>query len=104
MESFWKWRWVMVGLGAVLAVVLIANGNIVVGGLIGAMAVVRIVMFSKLQRRRTELADPLPRPFRSWQARYRKSVTRSVCLPLSLLVASSRLRGWNRPRLGGPAR
>jgi hypothetical protein len=55
MESFWKWRWVMAGLGALLAVALIANGNVLIGAIIGVMAVVRIVMFSKMQRRRAEL-------------------------------------------------
>jgi inner membrane protein involved in colicin E2 resistance len=38
-------RWVLVGLSAVLALVLIASGAVVVGAVIGAMAVVRTVMF-----------------------------------------------------------
>jgi hypothetical protein len=57
MESFWRWRWALAGLGLVLAVVLIAAGNVVVGVLVGAMAIVRIVMFAKLQGRRAQFAD-----------------------------------------------
>jgi 16S rRNA C1402 (ribose-2'-O) methylase RsmI len=63
MESFWRWRWLLAGLGLVLAVVLIAAGNVVVGVLVGAMAIVRIVMFSKLQRRRAQFAGARRRRF-----------------------------------------
>jgi hypothetical protein len=63
MESFRKWRWVLVGISAVLAIVLIANGNVLIGALVGAMAIVRIVMFSNLQRRRA-----------AWRGQYRGRV------------------------------
>jgi hypothetical protein len=63
MESFWRWRWALAALGLVLAVVLIAAGNVVVGVLIGAMAIVRIVMFSKLQRRRAQFVGERRRRF-----------------------------------------
>ena len=63
MESFMKWRWVLLGLSVLLAVVLIANGNVLIGGLIGVMAVVRITMFSKMSKRRAELRAQYPGRF-----------------------------------------
>jgi hypothetical protein len=63
MESFMKWRWALLGLSVLLAVVLIANGNVLIGGLIGVMAVVRITMFSKMSRRRAELRAQYPGRF-----------------------------------------
>ena len=49
-QSVWRMRWVLVGLSAVLAVVLIVSGAVVIGVLIGAMAVVRAVMIFRWQR------------------------------------------------------
>lgn len=40
-------RWLLVGLGAVLAVVLIAKGVLIIGGLIAVMVVVRTVMLAQ---------------------------------------------------------
>ena len=58
MESYLKWRWVLSALGIVLALVLIVRGNYVVGALIAAMAITRIMMFRQMRRRRA-----------AWQAR-----------------------------------
>ncbi|HEY7105221.1 MAG TPA: hypothetical protein VH986_02340 [Acidimicrobiia bacterium] len=45
-------RWVICALGLTLGVVLVANGATVVGLLIGAIAVLRLVMLTMLTRRR----------------------------------------------------
>ncbi|MDQ1459873.1 MAG: hypothetical protein QOI08_1357 [Actinomycetota bacterium] len=45
-------RWVLVALTAALAVVLLVNGHVVIGVLLGAMAVTRAVLFVKMQHRR----------------------------------------------------
>jgi hypothetical protein len=42
-------RWVLVGLSAVLSLVLIASGAVVVGVVIGALAVVRTMMVLQWQ-------------------------------------------------------
>jgi hypothetical protein len=52
MRSIWVTRWILVVLSAVLAVVLIARGNVVIGVLVGALALTRIVLFVRLGRRR----------------------------------------------------
>lgn len=44
-----RMRWVLVGLSAVLAVVLIASGVVVIGGIIGVMAAVRAWMIIRYQ-------------------------------------------------------
>ncbi len=65
-SSMLRMRWALVGLSAVLAVVLIVSGAVVIGVLIGVMAVVRTVMIVRWQR----FGHPLgnrprggPRPF-----------------------------------------
>ena len=46
-------RFVMIGLSAVLGVALLAQGNVLIGGLLVVLAVVRAAMvFSRLRRRR----------------------------------------------------
>jgi len=45
-------RGVLVALGAVLGVVLIAQGSAVIGGILLAMAVLRVVMIVQVRRRR----------------------------------------------------
>ena len=50
----WITRWILVALTAALAVVLIVRGNVVIGVLLGAMAVTRAVMFVTMRRRREE--------------------------------------------------
>ena len=43
-QSMWRTRWVLVGLSAVLAMVLVLSGAVVIGAIIGVMAIVRAVM------------------------------------------------------------
>jgi hypothetical protein len=43
-------RWLLVALSALLAVVLIASGVVLIGAIIGVMAVVRAVMIVQWQR------------------------------------------------------
>ena len=40
-QSMMRWRWVMIGLGGLLALVLLANGNYVIGGVLAALLVAR---------------------------------------------------------------
>ena len=49
-KSMWRTRWLLVGLSALLAVVLIASGVVLIGVIIGVMAVVRAVMMVRWQR------------------------------------------------------
>ena len=42
---------------------LVVHGNVVIGVLIGALAVTRAVMFVQLRRRRGELARRFPKRF-----------------------------------------
>jgi hypothetical protein len=44
-QRMMTFRWVLTGLSALLAVILIASGAVLIGAVIGAMAVVRTVMF-----------------------------------------------------------
>ncbi len=46
----WRMRWVLVGLSALLAVVLVASGAVLIGAIIGVMAVVRTVMIVRWER------------------------------------------------------
>jgi uncharacterized integral membrane protein len=55
MSSVWVIRWVLFALSAVLALVLMINGNVVIGALIGAMVLVRVVLFFQLRHRRDEI-------------------------------------------------
>lgn len=45
-------RGVLVGLGALLGIVLLAQGFVVIGGILLVMAVLRVVMLVKMRRRR----------------------------------------------------
>ena len=49
-KNVWRTRWLLVGLGAVLAVVLVLSGAVVVGAIIGVMAVVRAVLLVQWQQ------------------------------------------------------
>jgi len=49
-KSMWRMRWLLVGLSTVLAVALIASGAVLIGVIIGVMAVVRAVMIAQWQR------------------------------------------------------
>jgi hypothetical protein len=61
MQSMRVIRWVLVGLSMALAVVLVRRGNVVVGMLIGALAVTRAFMFVHVQRRRERLRREIAR-------------------------------------------
>jgi len=45
-------RWIMVALTSVLAVVLIARGNVVIGGLLAVLSVMRVALLVRVQQRR----------------------------------------------------
>ena len=45
-------RWMLVALTATLAVMLLVNGHVVLGVLLGTMAVTRVVFFVKMRHRR----------------------------------------------------
>jgi hypothetical protein len=45
-------RWVLIALSGALAAFLIVRGNVVIGVLVGAMAVTRAVLFVRMQHRR----------------------------------------------------
>jgi hypothetical protein len=48
--GIWRMRWALVGLSGLLAAVLIASGSVVIGIIIGVMAVVRAVLIMRFQR------------------------------------------------------
>ncbi len=54
-NSLWVWRGVILALTAALSVALIVRGNLLIGGLIGALAVARAILFVKVRRRRQQL-------------------------------------------------
>ena len=49
-QSMMRWRWVMVVLGGLLAFALLANGNFLIGGVLAALLVARLVMITRMQR------------------------------------------------------
>jgi hypothetical protein len=57
MRSTQVFRWILVALSVVLAAFLIVRGNVVIGVLVGAMAVTRAVMFVKMQHRREQFRE-----------------------------------------------
>ena len=59
-KSMLRMRWLLVGLSAVLAVALIASGAVLIGAIIGVMAVVRAVTISRWQR----VGSPLRQRYR----------------------------------------
>ena len=61
MKSMRVIRWILVALSLALAVVLVVHGNVVVGALIGAMAVTRAVLFTRVQRRRERFRQHIAR-------------------------------------------
>lgn len=52
MTSMWVTRWILVTLSGALAVALIVHGNVVIGALIGALALGRAARLTQIQRRR----------------------------------------------------
>jgi membrane protein implicated in regulation of membrane protease activity len=60
MTSIFVMRWIMVALTAVLAAVLIARGNVVIGGLLAALTVMRIALLARMQQRRDRFRQRAP--------------------------------------------
>ncbi|GEM_PF-6701631 len=56
-------RWLMVALTGLIAVVLLANGNTVLGVLFAALTIVRALLLLSIKRRRAQLAARFPRRF-----------------------------------------
>jgi hypothetical protein len=54
-ETMLRWRWALSALGAVVAIVLIASGAVLIGVLLGVMAIVRALMLTKMTRRHREI-------------------------------------------------
>jgi hypothetical protein len=52
MRSMWWLRFLIIGLGATLGVVLLVSGNALIGALVLALAVTRLVMVLGMRRRR----------------------------------------------------
>lgn len=50
-QSMLRFRWALTALSAVLAVVLLASGSVLIGGIIAVMVVTRGVMLLQWQRR-----------------------------------------------------
>jgi len=53
--SLWVWRYVILALAAALSVALIMRGNLLIGGLIGALVIARAILIVKVRQRRQEL-------------------------------------------------
>ena len=53
--SLWVWRCVILALAAALSVALIMRGNLLIGGLIGALVIARAILIVKVRQRRQEL-------------------------------------------------
>jgi len=68
-RSFWVIRGLLVGLTFVLGVVLLRRGNVVIGVLIGAIAVTRGVMFMQVWRRREQIRRRAEARFRERRQR-----------------------------------
>jgi hypothetical protein len=50
-KTMWRTRWVLVGLGAMLAGVLLLSGAVLIGAIVGVMTIVRAVLILQWQRR-----------------------------------------------------
>ncbi len=57
MQSTQVLRWILVALSVALAAFLIVRGNVVIGVLVGAMAVTRAVLFVKMRHRREQFRE-----------------------------------------------
>jgi hypothetical protein len=64
-------RWVLIGLSLALSIALIARGDVLIGGLLAALAVGRMAVFMRMQQRREQFRarrGPNGRPRRGrWQ-------------------------------------
>jgi hypothetical protein len=54
MNSMWVIRWVLVALTAALSIALIVRGNLLIGFLVGALAITRAVLVVSARRRRQD--------------------------------------------------
>ncbi len=63
LRSLWWLRVALVGLGVVLAVAFIANGSVLIGVIVGALAAVRAAVLIVWWRRRREWVRRSPRRF-----------------------------------------
>jgi hypothetical protein len=54
MKSMSILRWILIALSGVLAAFLVLRGNVVIGVLIGVMALTRAVLLVKMQHRREQ--------------------------------------------------
>lgn len=54
MGSTFVIRWILVALTAAIALALILRGNVVIGALLGVIAVARALLFVRVRRRREE--------------------------------------------------
>ena len=68
MNSMLITRWLLVAVSAVLAVVLLARGDVVIGGLLAVMAGARIVMLTQMQRRREQFRRRVEARRGRWRA------------------------------------
>jgi hypothetical protein len=57
MQSMRVFRWILVALSALLSAFLIVRGNVLIGVIVGAMAVTRAVLFLRMQHRREQLHE-----------------------------------------------
>jgi hypothetical protein len=62
-------RWLLVALSGALAALLIVRGNVVIGILVGAMAVTRTLMFVRMQHRRAQLHERIIARREAYRAR-----------------------------------
>ena len=71
MTSIRVTRWIMVALSAAIALFLIARGNVVIGVLLGALAVMRASLLIRLGNRREQFRQRAAsnRPGPRWQSR-----------------------------------
>jgi len=61
-KSMMRWRAVTIVLGGLLALGLFANGNVVIGGVLAALLVARLVMIIRIQRMWKERAAMFAQP------------------------------------------
>ncbi len=66
MRSMTMFRWILVALSGALAVFLIARGNVVIGVLLGAMALTRALLFTRMHHRREMFRERMAAR-RSWR-------------------------------------
>ena len=63
LQTMMRMRWAMTAVSAVLAVVLLLSGFVIIGVLVAALTVLRVVMLLKWRGRADELRGRFPRRF-----------------------------------------